>query len=253
MKPVDYSRSQTIRNERFVQVWNVTYFSQNSLITPQYGSGTANHSQSPGPMLMFTAQKLLCSWCPRYEQRHVIWAERSCDMSGEIMWQSKSNDSGSHLEFCCPGPSWRAGPCSYPECCSPRDWAGSRRTRLEQTQAVYWVPAAAVSTCRGSHSWTRAFTTDSSHRAEEVMVLQSFRETETFVLSLKSLLAHTNTWPWAINETLSLTKYKKHNGEPHAPRTHFFSSETSMLVPNLTCLKGALRLLETLSRMNSAG
>lgn len=39
-----------------------TYFSQNSLMTPQYGSGTANHSQSPGPILILTEQKLLFSW-----------------------------------------------------------------------------------------------------------------------------------------------------------------------------------------------
>ena len=33
-------------------------------MTPQYMLGTANHSQSPGPMLMFIEQKLLFSWCP---------------------------------------------------------------------------------------------------------------------------------------------------------------------------------------------
>ena len=33
-----------------------------SCTAPQYSSGTPNHSESPGPMLMFTAPKLLFSW-----------------------------------------------------------------------------------------------------------------------------------------------------------------------------------------------
>lgn len=49
---------------RYIFCRLIPYFSQKLLMTPQYGSGTANHSQSPGPMLMLTAQKLLCSWWP---------------------------------------------------------------------------------------------------------------------------------------------------------------------------------------------
>lgn len=40
------------------------FFSHSVWIPPQYASGTANHSQSPGPMFMLMEQKLLFSWCP---------------------------------------------------------------------------------------------------------------------------------------------------------------------------------------------
>lgn len=40
-----------------------THFSQSSYRAPQYWSGTANHSQSPGPMLKLTEQQLRFSWC----------------------------------------------------------------------------------------------------------------------------------------------------------------------------------------------
>jgi len=41
-----------------------SHCSQSCCMVPQWLSGTANHSQSPGPMLMLTAQKLLFSWWP---------------------------------------------------------------------------------------------------------------------------------------------------------------------------------------------
>ena len=41
-----------------------THFSQRLCNTPQHELGTANHSQVPGPMLMFREQKLLFSWWP---------------------------------------------------------------------------------------------------------------------------------------------------------------------------------------------
>ena len=40
---------------------DMTYLSQTLCITPQYCSGTANHSVSPGPILILTEQKLLFS------------------------------------------------------------------------------------------------------------------------------------------------------------------------------------------------
>lgn len=39
-----------------------SYRSQMRCITPQYSGATPNHSQSPGPMLTLTEQKLLFSW-----------------------------------------------------------------------------------------------------------------------------------------------------------------------------------------------
>ena len=46
------------------QQQNETYFSHKLWIAPQYASGTPNHSQSPGPILMLMEQKLLFSWWP---------------------------------------------------------------------------------------------------------------------------------------------------------------------------------------------
>jgi len=40
------------------------FLSHRLYTTPQYASGTANHSQSPGPMLILIEQKLLFSWWP---------------------------------------------------------------------------------------------------------------------------------------------------------------------------------------------
>ena len=41
-----------------------THLSHMLAMTPQYASGTPNHSQSPGPMFMLMEQKLLFSWWP---------------------------------------------------------------------------------------------------------------------------------------------------------------------------------------------
>ena len=45
-------------------LYKYTYLSQTLWMTPQYCSGTANHSVSPGPILIFIEQKLLFSWWP---------------------------------------------------------------------------------------------------------------------------------------------------------------------------------------------
>lgn len=62
-----------------------THFSQKSLMTPQYVSGTANHSQSPGPMLMLTEQKLLFSWWPT-EETDAIYNWKEIDNADRVPW-----------------------------------------------------------------------------------------------------------------------------------------------------------------------
>jgi len=47
--------------------------SHSCCMVPQWLSGTANHSQSPGPMLILTAQKQLFSWWPTSaKQQHSL-------------------------------------------------------------------------------------------------------------------------------------------------------------------------------------
>ena len=51
------------------------YCSHSCCMVPQWYSGTANHSQSPGPILMLTAQKQLFSWWPTSSKLTNYWLD----------------------------------------------------------------------------------------------------------------------------------------------------------------------------------
>lgn len=153
------------------------FFSQNSLITPQYGSGTANHSQSPGPMLMLTEQKLLFSWWPEdvlmfnyyfikpnreafiflYMKTSDVMNRKGHNGKRHLRWgrykwtfMCTNNCLVTNQVFYYQGPSWRVEQCSCLGWCSPHGWASSLQTPPEQMQAAYSAPVAEASTCRGS-------------------------------------------------------------------------------------------------------
>lgn len=51
---------------------NRTYLAHMLAMTVQWSFVTQNHSQSPGPTLMFTEQKLLFSWCPTHADYPLV-------------------------------------------------------------------------------------------------------------------------------------------------------------------------------------
>ncbi len=56
----------------------MTHLSQSLWKMPQYLLCTENHSHPPGPMLMFTEQRLWFSWCPGVREPGTFmysWAE----------------------------------------------------------------------------------------------------------------------------------------------------------------------------------
>lgn len=144
-----------------------------------------------------------------------------CNKWEKSRWEKGINvEIGTNNHLCVPkchvtnqvfyyqGPSWRVGQCSCLGWYGPHGWAGSLQTPPEQMQAAYSAPVAEASTCGGSINVSTS-------------VLQC-------ILCIIQVSEGFKVWIyWS---------------------TYFFSSETSIFVPNLICLKGPFCLLVTLVR-----
>ncbi len=131
---------------------SLTYFSQSLWKTPQYLLWTANHSQSPGPILMLTEQKLLFSWCPgvrapgtfmysctEFIPRMVwpMWERKLPSGQSTCGLINKSGDDVSVWEICAalsPGQFWAFQCCTMKstqfiasQCCMVIKQAGRTR------------------------------------------------------------------------------------------------------------------------------